>query len=83
MSSLFVSYKEYKTYVKKHGWEAANEELKKMIVVKYGENTKFKCEHCAFSALAEQGYISDEELSDVHDKYMEQKKKKAYKKMGF
>ena len=83
MTSLFVSYKEYKNYVKKHGWEMANEELKKMITEKYGENTKFNCEHCAFAALAEQGNISDEELSKVHDKYMEKKKNKAYKKMGF
>lgn len=83
MSSLFVSYKEYQTYAKKHGREAANVELQIMIKQKYGENTKFSCEHCAFAALAEKGYISDEELSDVHDKYMEKKKKKAYKKMGF
>ncbi len=81
--TLFTSYKEYKAYVKKHGWKSANDELVRMIKEKYGENTTFNCEHCAFSALGESGYISDTELSAVHDNYMNKKKNKMYKKMGF
>ena len=82
MSTLFTSYKEYKNYAKIHGYAKAQSELKKSITEKYGVNLEFTCEHCAFSALSEKGYISDEELRVVHDNYIQKKKNKKYKQMG-
>lgn len=82
MTSLFTSYKEYKNYVKKYGWELAYIELKKMIKEKYGQDVEFKCEHCAFAALGENGYISDIELEKIHSSYITKMKNKKYKKMG-
>lgn len=79
--SLFLNYKDYKTYVKKHSWKDANDELLKMIKTKYGNDATYDCIYCAFAALNEDGYISDENLRKIHQQYINKKKTKIWKKM--
>ena len=81
MSLLFTSYKEYKTYAKKYSYDDANQQLNKMLEDKYRTKISSTCIYCAFNALNEDGYISEEELRNMHDSYTIKKKSKMYKKM--
>lgn len=82
MSLEFTTYEEYKKYATKYSFEEANEKLNNMLSDKFGKNVSYDCIYCAFSALSDKGYISDEELRKTHDKYIEKKKNKIYKDMG-